>query len=153
MIKTFLTNLFLIMFLGMTACSPSNMDSEQSKKEIQQATPTMAPDISEYTNIKPEEAKERMENEKGIILLDVRTIEEHTETHIPGSILIPVDDIKQKAPLVLKNKDAEIFVYCRSGRRSVTASLELVDMGYTHVYNLGGIIDWPFETETGAPKK
>ena len=43
-----------------------------------------------------------------------------------------------------------IFVYCRSGRRSVTASEALVKLGYTKVYNLGGIINWPYETENGG---
>ena len=106
-----------------------------------------------YINIKPEEAKKLLESRKDIVLLDVRTLEEYTEKHIPGSILIPVDEITEKASDVLKDKEAKIFVYCRSGRRSVTASEKLIQMGYANVYNLGGIIDWKYETETGAPVK
>lgn len=102
-----------------------------------------------YTSIKPEEAKKRLENEEGIILLDVRTQEEYLEKHIPKSMLIPVDVIEKEAPIKLTDKNAPIFVYCRSGRRSAIASEALVQMGYTKVYDLGGINDWTYETESG----
>jgi rhodanese-related sulfurtransferase len=78
----------------------------------------------------------------------VRTEEEHSEKHIPNSILIPVDIIEKEAATKLLDKNAPIFVYCRSGRRSITASETLVKMGYADVYNLGGIIDWPYETKS-----
>ena len=102
-----------------------------------------------YANISAEEAKSRLDSGEEIILLDVRTPAEHFETRIPNSMLIPVDQIEEEALTRLPDKNATIFVYCRSGRRSVTASRALVKMGYTSVYNLGGIIDWPYETETG----
>lgn len=94
-----------------------------------------------------------MENEQGIILLDVRTLDEYSEKHIPGSILIPVDEIEKKAPAILTDKAAKIFVYCRSGNRAAAASMALTGMGYTNVYNLGGITNWPYDTEAGAPDK
>lgn len=102
-----------------------------------------------YEDISPAEVKKRLGTEKGTILLDVRTSEEYAEKHIPGSILIPVDVLENEAEGKLKDKNATIFVYCRSGRRSVTASEILVKLGYKKVYNLGGIIDWPYETESG----
>lgn len=108
-----------------------------------------APTKSSYSDIKPEEAKRRLENEKGIILLDVRTQEEYLESHIHDSMLIPVDEIEKEAPSKLADKNAVIFVYCRSGRRSAIASQTLADMGYINVYNLGGIIDWPYEIISG----
>jgi len=100
-----------------------------------------------YADITPAEAKKRLDSDKSIVLLDVRTQEEYDEKHIPGSILIPVDELEKRAELELPDKNAEIFVYCRSGRRSVTASEILVRLGYTGVYNLGGINDWPYEVE------
>jgi rhodanese-related sulfurtransferase len=45
-----------------------------------------------------------------------------------------------------------ILVYCRSGRRSAGASRELIKMGYTQVYDFGGIINWPYETVSGPGK-
>lgn len=101
-----------------------------------------------YRNITPEEAKRRLDTEQRIILLDVRTPAENREKRIPGSLLLPVDEIEQKALTLLPDKNATIIVYCRSGRRSVTASVALVKLGYKNVYNLGGIIDWPYETES-----
>ena len=100
---------------------------------------------SSFTNITPEEAKKRLDSEKGIVLLDVRTKEEYDTGHIKGSILIPVDNLKEEAESKLKEKNAPIFVYCRSGNRSTTAANILVNLGYKNVYNLGGINKWPYE--------
>lgn len=101
-----------------------------------------------FQNISPKEAKERMEKEPGIILLDVRTVPEHEALHIPGSLLIPLHVLEKEAPTKIPDKDAVIFVYCRSGNRSVDAARILVRLGYTQIYNLGGIIDWPYETQS-----
>ncbi|MDF2533352.1 MAG: hypothetical protein K0Q65_2933, partial [Clostridia bacterium] len=42
---------------------------------------------------------------------------------------------------------AIIYVYCRSGNRSASASKILADLGYKNIYNIGGIATWPYETE------
>ncbi|MPM74489.1 Thiosulfate sulfurtransferase GlpE [bioreactor metagenome] len=98
-----------------------------------------------FNNITPEEANKRLGSEKGIILLDVRKKEEYDTGHIKGSMLIPVDNLKAEADNKLKDKNSPIFVYCRSGNRSVTAAKILTNLGYTNVYNLGGINNWPYE--------
>ncbi|WHH57716.1 rhodanese-like domain-containing protein [Petroclostridium sp. X23] len=99
--------------------------------------------------ISPSDAKRRLESEKGIILLDVRTKDEYLEKHIPKSTLIPVDVLSSEANKKLPDKNTEIFVYCRSGSRSAIAAKVLTKMGYTHIYNLGGIVRWPYETVSG----
>ena len=99
-----------------------------------------------YEQITPAEAKEIMDNEKGYVILDVRTQEEYDEAHIDGAILIPDYEITDKAENILKDKNQLILVYCRSGRRSKLAASELVKLGYTNVKEFGGIIDWPYET-------
>ena len=101
-----------------------------------------------YLTISTETAKKRLDLEKGIVLLDVRTLAENMEKRIPGSVLIPVDEIKKQATEKLKDKNAAIFVYCRSGNRSAIASQELANMDYTNVFDLGGINKWPYETES-----
>jgi phage shock protein E len=106
---------------------------------------TIAPKKASFSNITPEQAKKRLESEKDIILLDVRTKEEYVTGHIKDSVLIPVDKLKEEAVKILKNKETPIFVYCRSGNRSVTAANILIEQGYKNVFNLGGIIDWPYE--------
>ncbi len=106
-----------------------------------------APEAIRFQSIAPEEAMQRLESEEEIILLDVRTPEEYAEGHIPGSQLIPLQTLEEEAPLQLTDKDVPIFVYCRSGSRSLEAADILVELGYTQVYDLGGIIDWPYEVE------
>ena len=106
------------------------------------------PQEAVYMNITAQEAKALMDTETGYIILDTRTQEEYDEGHIPGAILIPYDEISQKAEGVLTDKNQLILVYCRSGRRSKIAAEELVELGYTNIREFGGIIDWPYETES-----
>ena len=100
-----------------------------------------------YVNITAQEAKELMDSREGYIILDTRTREEYDESRIPGAILIPHDEILEKAEDVLADKDQLILVYCRSGRRSKLAAEDLVTLGYTNIKEFGGIIDWPYEVE------
>jgi rhodanese-related sulfurtransferase len=87
-----------------------------------------------------------MESDEAFILLDVRTDEEYREKRIDGSVLIPDYEIGSRAEAELPDKDALILIYCRSGRRSANVANELIAMGYTNVYDFGGIIDWFYET-------
>ncbi|MHB8075357.1 rhodanese-like domain-containing protein [Desulfosporosinus fructosivorans] len=99
--------------------------------------------------IDPTEAKKRLDMEKGITLLDVRTREEYLENHIPKSILIPLNVLAIEASKKLPDKQVTIFVYCRSGNRSSAAVKRLLKQGYTSVFDLGGIIRWPYKTVSG----
>ena len=99
-----------------------------------------------YEQITPAEAKGIMDSEHNYIILDVRTVEEFAEGHIAGAILIPDYEIKEKAESILTDKDQQILVYCRSGRRSKNAASQLVELGYSNVKEFGGIIDWPYGT-------
>lgn len=105
---------------------------------------------SSYRQISAEEAAEIMAQEENYILLDVRTLEEYQEQHIPGAICIPNEDIGSDEISALPDKDQCILVYCRSGNRSKQASEKLVKLGYTNVVEFGGIIDWPGETVSGV---
>lgn len=99
--------------------------------------------------IAPAEAKKRLETEKGIIVLDVRTPEEYFEKHIPKSTLIPLNTLAKEAGSKLRDKEATIFVYCRSGNRSRAAVRILLRQGFTNVFNLGGLNRWPYKTVSG----
>ncbi|WP_188118539.1 rhodanese-like domain-containing protein [Thermoclostridium caenicola] len=92
---------------------------------------------------------EMVRSNQDIIMVDVRTPEEYREKRIPGSILLPDYEIRGRAAEVIPDRNARIVVYCRSGRRSAEAAKVLKDMGYQNVYDLGGIIDWPYETISG----
>ena len=100
-----------------------------------------------YQQITAEEAKKIIDSGEEHIILDTREQDEFDEGHIPGAILIPYTEIENKAVEMLPDKDAQILVYCRSGRRSKIASESLAKLGYTNVKEFGGIIDWPYEVE------
>ena len=104
--------------------------------------------VSEYKKITPEQAKEMMDGED-VIVLDVRTPEEYRQEHIEGALLLPNYDLENLAESKLPDKDAKIHIYCRSGSRSRSASKVLIDMGYTMVYDFGGINDWTYGTVKG----
>ena len=111
---------------------------------------------AQATVLSAEEAHTRMGSGDPLVILDVRTAEEFAEKHIPGAVLLPNEEIGSTPPEMLPVKDTEILVYCRSGNRSAQAAKKLADMGYTKVYDFGGIKDWGYETESGdyeAPEK
>ncbi|WP_285825570.1 alpha/beta hydrolase [Schaedlerella arabinosiphila] len=96
-----------------------------------------------YEQISPQEAKERMDAKKDVIILDVRTQEEYDSGHIKNAVCLPNEDIISE-PDILPDKDQEILVYCRSGNRSKQAAQKLVDMGYENIIEFGGILNWPY---------
>lgn len=101
-----------------------------------------------YMQITAAEAKKMMDEQEGILILDVREQSEYNEVHIPGAVLLPVGTISEDtAAAVIESKDTIALVYCRSGNRSKTAAQALADLGYTQVYEFGGIRDWPYEVE------
>ena len=103
---------------------------------------------SAYHKITAEEAKEMMDS-GDVTVVDVRRAEEYEQAHIPGAVLAPNESIGEEQPEELPDKDAAILVHCRTGVRSKQASDKLVKMGYTNIYDFGGIVDWPYETEGG----
>lgn len=100
-----------------------------------------------YKSITSEDAKLELDKNSNIFLLDVRSQEEYDEGHIPNSMLMPVDELENLVLHEITDKNAKIFVYCAAGSRSEIACEKLVNLGYTNVYNLGGIIDWKYEIE------
>ena len=101
-----------------------------------------------YMQITVAEAKKMMDEQEGILILDVREQNEYNEGHIPGAVLLPVGTISEDtAAAVIENKNTIALVYCRSGNRSKTAAQALADLGYTQVYEFGGIRDWPYVVE------
>lgn len=100
-----------------------------------------------FVSIDGTEAK-RLINEENAIIIDVRSLEEYGSGHIKDSINIPVDTIElEKIEQVISSKENKIIVYCRSGNRSRQAAQLLIDLGYTNVYDLGGINNWSGDFE------
>ena len=104
-----------------------------------------------YHQISQEEAKQMMALDGTQVIVDVRRQDEYDSGHIPGAILIPNESIGTEPPEELPDKDQIILIYCRSGRRSKEAAQKLANMGYTNIYEFGGIIDWTGEITTEEP--
>ena len=124
MIKTIYMIFFVCAFsLGLWACT--------GKQKV------------EYKNLTSAQFEELIKS-PNVQLVDVRTLAEHMEGHIPGSLNINVKDEEGFPEAVdeLLDKGREVAVYCRSGRRSRTAAELLVKKGFK-VYNLDkGILNW-----------
>lgn len=105
--------------------------------------------------ITAQEGKRMLEEETDILLLDVRRADEFAAEHIAGALNVPNESIGDARPDQLPSLDAGIIVYCRTGVRSKEAAQKLKDLGYSRVYDMGGIVDWPYDTvkpgESPAP--
>lgn len=94
-------------------------------------------------NITVQELRQRIASGENINLLDVREPDENAEFNIGGK-LVPLGHIQgMQTDAIDEWKEQEIVVYCRSGRRSMTACLFLDTLGFTNTKNLdGGMLSW-----------
>ena len=133
-LKICLLSILIVCTLALSGCGaePNETEGETMKANT-------------YRQISMEEAKKVMASENNYIILDVRRQDEYSEGHIPGAICIPNESIGTDEIPELPDKDQLILVYCRSGNRSKQAAQKLVQLGYTHVVEFGGIMDWDGE--------
>ena len=134
----------ILISLILTSCSAEKTEESTSAATESTSTTETSTEVT-YVQITQEKAVEMMETETDYIILDVRRQDEFDEGHIPGAILVPNESIGEDEIPELPDKDQLILVYCRSGRRSKEASQKLAELGYTNVYEFGGIIDWDGE--------
>ena len=106
-----------------------------------------------YTQISQDEAMKMMQEQSDCLIVDVRRPDEFAEGHIAGAVNVPNETIEDEAPDALPDKEQTLLVYCRSGNRSKEASQKLADMGYTNVYEFGGINTWKGEIVTGEEER
>ncbi|NLW11040.1 MAG: rhodanese-like domain-containing protein [Clostridiaceae bacterium] len=95
--------------------------------------------------IKAAELKEWLEQENPPLVLDVRTSEEYRQAHIPGSKLLPVQQLPSMINNLAEHTDTPVVVYCASGARSGQAARFLAKNGFNEVYDMGGIFSWPYK--------
>jgi len=99
-----------------------------------------------YKEIKPIDVKSELNSPMSkMILIDVRTPEEYASGHIDKSTNIPIQIFEEEMKAKNYSKNSFIVVYCKSGVRSKKAAQILDSLGFTNIYSLGGIIDWPYE--------
>lgn len=135
--KRIMLLMFATVFLLLTGCSSSGQPVDSDGTVYQS-----------YRRISQEEAREMMIKDDGHIVVDVRRQDEYDAGHIPGAILIPNESIGTQPPEELPDLDQIILIYCRSGNRSKQAAQKLSDMGYTNIYEFGGINTWTGEIVT-----
>ncbi|HAP36382.1 MAG TPA: rhodanese-like domain-containing protein [Bacteroidetes bacterium] len=95
--------------------------------------------------ISAKDAYSQLQNDTSIVLLDVRTLEEHIGERIGNTPLIPVHELEQRIHELDVYKDRTIIVYCRSGNRSGSATKLLREKGFHALNMLGGIRQWKTE--------
>ena len=94
------------------------------------------------------EAKDMIDKDNSIIILDVRTEQEYKSGYIEGAIHLPENEILDEAEKIITDKSTTILLYCRSGRRSALAADNLIELVFSNVYDFGGIIDWKYDIVT-----
>ena len=125
--------LLLVFIAGCSAFAPV-ADTEKSSQTFRQ--------------ISQEEAKEMMAKDDGHVVVDVRRQDEYDAGHIPGAILVPNESIGCDSPEALPDYAQIILIYCRTGNRSKQAAQKLASMGYTNIYEFGGITTWTGDVVT-----
>lgn len=105
------------------------------------------PEDTDTNSISPDEVLNIMATHDNVALVDVRSLEEYNTGFITGSVCIPLPEIQEnlEATPIAGCEDWVIIVYCQMGSRSEEACRILKESGYTKVYNLGGIEDWPYD--------
>ena len=144
--KKYFIMIIVAVMLVLAGCSCSkeadNTANTSSSTNVNEDNKNMTANNKTYKQISQEEAKEMMKKDDGHIIVDVRRQDEYDNGHIVGAILIPNESIGTSQPEQLKDLNQIILVYCRTGNRSKQAAQKLADMGYTNVYEFGGINTW-----------
>jgi len=127
----------ILTLLTLNACSSESTQEEDLQTNIMQVT-------ANNHEISASEVNDKITSNQDFYLIDVRTEEEHAETHIPDTDLMVLDSLADE---IINNEDIsfhdEIVVYCRSGNRSKSAYDILTQLGYTNVKSMtGGITEW-----------
>jgi rhodanese-related sulfurtransferase len=136
-----LAAVILVLALALAGCASDEAASPAA---------TGAPEaVAGYTTVDVQAAYDALQADETARIVDVREPSEWAETGVPeGAVLIPLGDLEARADAEL-NADDPVYVICRSGNRSQTASDILVGLGFGEVYNVdGGVTAW---TAAGLP--
>ena len=103
--------------------------------------------------INPRELAMMMANDHPVYLLDVRQPAEQELAVLPGSVLIPLNELASRVAEVRPAPEALLVVYCHHGMRSQSGAALLQRLGYENVASLtGGIDAWSAEIDPTVPR-
>lgn len=142
--------LVLALALGLlSGCTPNQATASPSAAAAAATTATVQPGeaapAASIKKVSADEALAILKDQPAAVLLDVRTAAEFAEGHIEGAQQLAVEELLDRTSELPADKSTPIVVYCRSGRRSALAAEQLAELGYTTIYDLGGITSWPYE--------
>lgn len=135
--------------LLLSACSAGTGSGDGQIAPVGNSAAPVESGTTGYRKITAEEGKTLMDA-GGVVVVDVRRADEYEAGHIPGAVNVPNESIGDAQPAELPDLDAALIVYCRTGVRSKQTADKLVELGYTSVSDMGGIVDWSYDTVTGA---
>ena len=124
---------------------------EQGAEDVGDGIKDGAEKVGEYVKIAIDDVKKLVDDGEDFMLLDLRDEDAYGKGHIKGAVLMPSDELEERAERELTDKDKKIVVYDEDGSRSKDAAQKLIDMGYTNVHDMGGISQWGYDTTTEMP--
>ena len=131
----FLAGFAVLFALLLSGCALSKAKEDKAEDMTDKAA---------YHKLSAEEAYEMMASQE-VVVVDVRTREEYDGGHIENAVLVPNESIGSEMPEALPDKEATLLVDCRRGRRSQEAAPKRLVLGDQNVYDVGGVIDGPYE--------
>ena len=130
-------------FLGCADSSEQEAADGTVAAETATETDATTTDDGPVPGVSAAEVVSRLGSDASPLLLDVRTPEEFAAGHIPGAVNIPYDELEHRLEELAGMHDAEIIVYCRTGRRAKIAEQALLDAGFASVFDLDGhMTEW-----------
>ena len=130
--------IFIITVISFVAISCGNAENSQTPNgsKVEQTKGT-------FKNVSVTDLNTAISENNKVIMLDVRTPGEVSQGYVENAINIDINNSDFKSKVTDLDKSKTVYVYCRSGHRSQTASKVLVDMGFSDVRNVeGGILAW-----------
>lgn len=96
-----------------------------------------------HDTIRVKVLSDQLQADEKPLLIDIRSAEMYGESHIPGSVNIPQDDLGKRAGELPEDRDAPIVTVCNIGKFSKHATLYLKSKGYRNVRSVkGGLNEW-----------
>lgn len=115
--------------VALSSCAGPQTEGNVAVEQVEQ---------NSYSNVSVQDLQQVAANPQGVIIMDVRTDGEVAEGMVPNAIQNDVNGNNFKENAAALDKNTTVYVYCRSGGRSQTASQILVEMGFTDVRNVEG---------------